>query len=52
MRRGIGEGEAEAEAARTEALLRFRLTPRGPDGDEVSSAACSDLEELSAQNLE
>jgi len=52
MRVGIGENEAEAETDRTEALLHFRLTARDPDGDEASSAACSDLEGLSVQNVE
>lgn len=52
VRPGIGEDETETEADRTEALLRFRLTPRDPDGDEVSSAACPNLEGVSAQELE
>ena len=49
MRAGIDEGEGEAEVDLTEAALRFRLIPRGPDRDEVGLAARSDLERISGQ---
>jgi len=48
MRAGIGEEEGEAEVDRIEALLRFRLTPWGLDGDTVGSDVSSDLFRASA----